>query len=374
LGPEDPPPEELDPGLAPSERTWREWRGLGVFWACVLGVLVVGGVTLQVLGPPPGSVARTAAAPPPRPVMAGLPGRTAVGPVAGPVAAPDQALLEPVPDDTSGAGLPRIAADGRTPMQVYAARFDPATKAPRIAVLIAGVGLDETASEDAIRALPAAVTLAISPYAEKPEAVADAARRAGHEYLVSLPLEPQGYALNDPGRRALLTSASPAENAQRLYWVLSRLTGYVGATGALGDMRGERFAAMPEQMDPMLATLAARGLLYVDPRPGAPPLPDVWSRTVDVVIDDPPSAASIDARLAELEKRAHDTGVALGLIGAVRPVTMEHLLAWVGDLAGRGYALAPVSAIVTPPVKAPGAKASDVAGVGDKAPGDKAPP
>ena len=56
-------------------------------------------------------------------------------------------------------------------MQVYAAGFDPANKAPRIGILIAGVGLDKAASEDAIRALPAAVTLAVSPYARAPRCV-----------------------------------------------------------------------------------------------------------------------------------------------------------------------------------------------------------
>ena len=258
-------------------------------------------------------------------------------------------MLEPLPDDKSAAGLPRIGTDGRTPMQVYAARFDRATTLPRIAIMIAGVGLDEAASEDAIGKLPAAVTLAVSPYAAAPADVAYAARQAGHEYLVSIPMEPQGFALNDPGNRALLTSATQADNAARLDWVLSRLAGYVGATGALGDMHGERFAAVPDQIDPVLATLAARGLLYVDPRPGTAQLPGVWSRTVDVVVDHPPDAASIDARLADLEKHAHDTGTALGLIGAIRPVTMEHLLSWVGNLAGRGYALAPVSAIVVRP-------------------------
>jgi polysaccharide deacetylase 2 family uncharacterized protein YibQ len=170
---------------------------------------------------------------------------------------------------------------------------------------------------------------------------------------VSIPLEPQGYALNDPGQAALLTTTSPAENARRLDWVLSRFAGYVGATGALGDMRGERFAEVPDQMDPVLHTLADRGLLYVDPRPGAARLPYVWSRTVDVVIDDPPTAAAIDAHLADLETRAHDTGTALGLIGAIRPVTMERLIAWVGNLSGRGYTLAPVSAIATAPDEAP---------------------
>ena len=387
--------ETGDPDAAPPEPRmggWRSpgWRGLGLFWTVALGLLAIGGVTLQVLGPPmlgPPVLGPPGAAPDgrlavasPHPDVVAPPGRIS----AGPIAAPNPALLERAPasppSDTSrasasgdtpranppgdtspagapgnasGAGLPRIAPDGRTPMQAYAARFDTASTAPRITILIAGVGLDEAASEAAIHALPAAITLAISPYAAAPDTVAAAARRAGDETLVSVPLEPQGYALNDPGQRALLTTTSPAENAKRLDWVLSRFAGYVGATGALGDMRGERFAEVPDQMDPVLHTLADRGLLYVDPRPGAARLPYVWSRTVDVVIDDPPTAAAIDAHLADLEKHAHDTGAALGLIGAIRPVTMERLIAWVGNLAGRGYLLAPVSAIATAPNQAP---------------------
>ena len=370
-----------DPDAAPPDRHmggWRlpGWRGLGLFWTVAFGVLAVGGGTLQVLGPPmlgpPGAApAGRLAAALPHPDVVAPPGRIS----GGPIAAPNPALLERAPasppgdtphpsppgdasragapGDASGAGLPQIASDGRTPMQAYAARFDTASTAPRITILIAGVGLDEAASEAAIHALPAAITLAISPYAAAPDAVAAAARRAGDETLVSIPLEPQGYALNDPGQAALLTTNSSGENTRRLDWVLSRFAGYVGATGALGDMRGERFAEVPDQMDPMLATLAARGLLYVDPRPGAARLPYVWSRTIDVVIDDPPTAAAIDAHLADLEKRAHDTGAALGLIGAIRPVTLERLVAWVGNLAGRGYLLAPVSAIATAPNKAP---------------------
>ena len=96
-------------------------------------------------------------------------------------------------------------------------------------------------------------------------------------------MEPQGYPMNDPGNRTLLTGAPQQQNRQRLEWALTRITGYAGATGALGSLRGERFAAMAEPMGQMLRTLAGDGLLYVDPRPGAPPLPAVWSRSVDVI-------------------------------------------------------------------------------------------
>ena len=123
-------------------------------------------------------------------------------------------------------------------------------------------------------------------------------------------------------------------------------------TGAFGEMRGERFAGVPDQMDPVLASLARRGLLYVDARPGAARLPSVWSCDVDVVVDDPATAEAIDARLAELEKRAHDTGVAIGLVGVPRPLTLARLTAWAGNLSARGAVLAPISALAAhPPAK-----------------------
>ena len=73
-----------------------------------------------------------------------------------------------------------------------------------------------------------------------------------------------------------MANLPPEQNRQRLEWALSRMAGYVGATGALGTTRGERFAALPDQMNPVLTELAKRGLLYVDSRPGASPLPITW--------------------------------------------------------------------------------------------------
>ena len=101
-----------------------------------------------------------------------------------------------------------------------------------------------------------------------PAKLLDAARLAEHEYLLSIPMEPQGFPLNDPGKQALMTSLSPEQNRERLDWMLSRIAGYVGAVGAEGSLRGERFASLPDEINPVLAELARRGLLYVDPRPG----------------------------------------------------------------------------------------------------------
>jgi polysaccharide deacetylase 2 family uncharacterized protein YibQ len=338
------------------------WRGLGRFWLLIASVLAAGGIALQLAGPlaPPGPREASVQAPvrppstpePPNLARQELvkappterPGRDTPGPVAD----SDPALAEPAPGSTSDL-LPRIAADGRMPMQVYAAGFDSSTRRPRVGLLLAGVGLNQSDSDTAIHALPGGVTLAISPYAQNIAKLLSAARLAEHEYLLSIPMEPQGFSLNDPGKRALMTNLSPEQNHTRLEWLLSRIGGYVGVTGAEGSLRGERFASLPDEINPMLAELAQRGLLYVDPRPGAAPLPMVWSRTVDLVVDEPGAAADVDAKLAQLTQLAREKGSALGFAGAVRPVTTQRLAAWASGLPADGLVLAPVSALVRAP-------------------------
>ena len=338
------------------------WRGLGMFWAAVLVLLTAGGITLQMLGPPAQAPARPAAAvaqapqvqtakpavpaqpPPAQAANTPRPGRDTPGPITD----PDPALLEPQ-SEQGGNPLPQIAADGRMPMQVYAAGFDRTTRRPRVGLVLAGVGLNQADSDVAVRMLPRGITLAISPYADNLAKLLAAARAAEHEYLLSLPMEPQGFPLNDPGPQAMMTNLPPEQNRQRLEWAMTRIAGYVGVTDALGAMRGERFAAQPDQMKQVLSELARRGLLYVDARPGTAPPPFVWGTTIDMVIDEPATAAEIDDRLGQLTKLARDKGSALGLATTVRPVTVRRIAVWANGLAADGLALAPVSALVQPP-------------------------
>ncbi|MBN9511415.1 MAG: divergent polysaccharide deacetylase family protein [Alphaproteobacteria bacterium] len=330
------------------------WRGLGWFWVAVLLLLAGGAGVLQVLGPP-----RPAPAAKPVPVAASVPPPIPAAPTAGlaqpqgpvppgAVPPPDPRLLEPS-SMFPGGMLPHPGPGGLTPMRAYAAAFHPSDQRPRVAVLLGGIGMSETDSEEAIRTTPAAISLAVSPYAFRPERLLADARAAGHELFLALPLEPARYPLDDPGNRALLTGNPSALNRQRLEWALTRFAGYVGATGALNGMRGERFAAASELMNPLLEEFAARGLLYIDPRPGAPHLPYAFGRSVDVVVDEPAVRTEIEANLARLEQVARDRGAALGLVGEPRPVTLTRLAAWAATLGARGLVLAPVSAIAQPP-------------------------
>jgi polysaccharide deacetylase 2 family uncharacterized protein YibQ len=345
------------------------WRGLARFWAIVAGLLGAMVVTLQVLGPPdaPSEPVPTAPSPAvapagrsaagtdpaaPRPAQAGVPapppsdrpGRATPGPVAD----PDPALLEPSSDGSSGP-LPRVTPDGRRAMQVYAAAFDPQTRRARVGLVLAGVGMNEAESLAAARDLPGGVTFAVSPYATPSDRVLSAIRLAGHETLLSLPMEPTEFPLSDPGPRALMTSLPPEQNLERLHWALGRLGGYVGVTNALGVMRGERFSGMADQMSVVLTELDKRGLLFVDVRAGSGPNRLSWGRAVDLVIDEVATGTQIDQRLEALSRLARDRGSALGLATLPRPVTVARIAAWSNGLLNSGLALAPVSAIALPP-------------------------
>jgi uncharacterized protein len=351
------------------------WRRLGVFWATVLGLISVGSGVLEWLGPPESTASREAGTRRPAAALAASRESGAAGTVVlatppmklaplvvgrdtpGPVLDPDPGLLEPAAQGSTDS-LPRVAPDGRTAMTLYAAGFDRSSRRPRVGLLLAGVGLNEAESDTAIRTLPGAVSLAFSPYGAGLPKLAATARAAGHEYLIAIPLEPTGFPLNDPGPYTLLTSAPPPDNIEKLHWSLSRLDGYVGASGIIGTMRGERLAAMTDQMEAMLSELAQRGLLYVDPRTERGPLSKAWGRHADLVVDDPADRgeadrAMIDSKLAALEQLAKDTGSALGLVMRPTPVAVARIAAWTVGLADRGLALAPVSALVAPPSEKP---------------------
>jgi polysaccharide deacetylase 2 family uncharacterized protein YibQ len=120
--------------------------------------------------------------------------------------------------------------------------------------------------------LPAAVTLAFTPYGSDPAKLAERARAQRHEILLQIPMEPFDYPDNDPGPQTLLTTLAPEQNLDRLYWHLSRFQGYAG----IANFMGARFVVTDAAMQPIVREAAKRGLGYLDdgsaPRSVAPSL------------------------------------------------------------------------------------------------------
>ena len=298
------------------------------------------------LPPPPTTPAARAAATPPA-----APGTPAPPVVEAPAPAA-VAALAPAPDpglvEQGAAGLlPMVGQDGREPWKVYARPFAPATETPKVAIVIGGLGLSRAATLAAIQQLPPEVTLAFAPYAPNLEVQIAEARAAGHEVILQLPMEPERYPANDPGPHTMLTTATAEDNLQRLHWVLSRFSGYVGVT----DYMGAKFSTSAEALRPILKDISGRGLLFFDARE----TPDSVAATLagelgmprvinNAFLDREASRAGVDARLLELERLAIRTGTAIG-IGYAYPVTIERVGAWVRGLRDKNVTLAPISAL-----------------------------
>nr|WP_247884144.1 divergent polysaccharide deacetylase family protein [Azospirillum sp. OGB3] len=256
----------------------------------------------------------------------------------------------PVPglvEDSRNGPLPRIAEDGRKPWQVYARPFPAADRRPRIAIVLAEMGISGVTTGNALQKLPPTITLAFVPYADRLDNWVERARGKGHEVMLSIPMEPQDYPRNDPGPNALLSMLPPERNMERLEWSLGKAVGYIGITSTTGS----KFTANPDAVNPVIAAMKARGLMVLDARAnprsvagtlaGQAGVPRAFA---DRVIDRDLSRGAIDDQLAELEAIAKANGAAVG-IGAPYPSTIERINLWLTGLADRGIAIVPVSAL-----------------------------
>ncbi len=261
------------------------------------------------------------------------------------VHAPVRALVEHTPSGP----LPKVARNGRKPWQVYR-RPVPGdvllSNRPKVAIVIGGLGLNAKSTERAIRELPGVITLAFAPHAKNLQTRINAARRAGHEVLLQVPMEPWGYPEVNPGPKTLLASAGKKETLAALHWFMGRATGYVG----LVNYSGQKFLSQGPALSHVLHEVKRRGLLFLDDGSAAKSLSPELSMviglpslaaTVRLDVDRDPFA--IQARLAELEEQAARKGKAIGM-GSIFPETLEALQDWLASLRGR-IDIVPLSAI-----------------------------
>jgi polysaccharide deacetylase 2 family uncharacterized protein YibQ len=258
------------------------------------------------------------------------------------MAAVDQRLLE-----KSRYGMIPIVADGLKPFTAYAAEADraKAAKMPVVAIVVGGLGVGAAKTTDAIMKLPAAVTLAFTPYGSDPAKLAERARAQRHEILLQIPMEPFDYPDNDPGPQTLLTTLGPEQNLDRLYWHLSRFQGYAG----IANFMGGRFVVTDAVMQPIVREAAKRGLGYLDdgsaPRSVASSLAAGQAMPfarADFSIDAVPTAVEIDRTLAKLENLAKERGIAVGIASAL-PISIERIGVWIKTLESHGIMLVPLT-------------------------------
>jgi len=272
------------------------------------------------------------------------------------------ALPAPVPPAEQGA-LPPDSPDG-LPLWRRNALAAPATGGrPMVAVVIDDMGVDQRHSLEAV-ALPGPLTLAYLPYGRDLAQQTAAARRAGHELMVHVSMQPQsrsglsGQAESggDPGPNALTVGLPPEEIRRRLDWALSQFGGYVG----INNHMGSGFTANRPGMGVVIGELKRRGLLFLDSRTTPSSVGEALAAeaglphaTRNVFLDNVQTPAEVRTRLAELERIAKARGSAIA-IGHPHEATLMVLRDWLPGMTGRGLALVPLSTIVAHGIVAQG--------------------
>lgn len=224
-------------------------------------------------------------------------------------------------------------------------------RAPRIALVIDDFG---NSNSDAVRGmldLDAPLTISVLPHRPHTATLADAARRAGKEVLVHIPMEPLSYPETDPGEGALLTSHTREELNRRTNAALDDVPHAVGANNHMGSS----FTALHIPMRVVMGRLRERGLYYLDSMtsPSSVGLAEaeragIPSARNRMFIDSPLDESGrmdIESQLADLVAIARKRGEAIG-IGHPYPETVSALEKAIPELEREGIELVFVSQLV----------------------------
>lgn len=206
--------------------------------------------------------------------------------------------------------------------------------APRLALVVTGLGLDRALTAETILALPPDVTLSFAAGSADLEGWIAAARAYGHEALIDLELgvaEESGEA----GDERLLAELGPQENLRRLEALLARAPEAAGVSIGIADA----FLADAAALTPILERLQAGGFIVVG-LPVTAPLTVAPDRMLDQAL----GADQLAEEAVSLKALARRRGNALVLSTAGNAADLADSLVRPGG--GTEIALVPASALV----------------------------
>ena len=222
----------------------------------------------------------------------------------------------------------------------------PESRLPKIAIVIDDAGLNKTMTKYAIN-LPGPLTISFMSYASRLEQQVNLAKKAGHEVIAHIPMEPFNLSLN-PVPRFLSTSHSDKQILKNFRWSLSKVPGIVGVNNHMGS----RFTSDQRGMQIVMLELKRQGLLFLDSRTSIDTIGVKLAKKFgvphaarNIFLDHDPSIKAIKRQLAALTKFATKTGYGIAL-GHPRKTTIEALSQWLPVLPEQGVLLAPLTEIV----------------------------
>ncbi len=232
-----------------------------------------------------------------------------------------------------------------SPLARNARAFSNIEGKPTVSLIVSGLGTNATRTRAAIDELPPEVTLSFAPTSDNLRTWVRRARRAGHEVLIELPMEPYDYGRQRPHAQVMQVGVSADTNKERLAKLLARTPDYVGVM----NYQGAKFATDETAVDPIVAELSAKGVAFFEDGSlirsefeGSARDAGLAFGKATAWIDARPAADEISQNLLVLETTARERSAALGT-SMPFPVSIDLLKEWIPTLEDKGIALAPAS-------------------------------
>jgi polysaccharide deacetylase 2 family uncharacterized protein YibQ len=251
-------------------------------------------------------------------------------------------LVRAMPDDI--AALQASDAAALPAWQRFAVPASLDTR-PKIVIVMDDLGLDRRRTRRTWQ-LPGPLTLSFMAYAEDLDDQTKSAKKAGHELMLHVPMEPSSATI-DPGPNVLLSGMAKTELKKNIAWNLDQVSGYVG----INNHMGSRFTADTDGMRTVADVLKQRGLLFLDSVTAGNTVAHDVARDAgipfavrNVFIDHEDDVKAIERQLRRVEEVARETGLAVA-IGHPREHTLAVLKPWLKSLDAAGFQLVPISAV-----------------------------
>jgi polysaccharide deacetylase 2 family uncharacterized protein YibQ len=241
----------------------------------------------------------------------------------------------------------RLSSNG-TPVSRWKLR-----EVPRLlhaAIIIDDLGENlETARQ--LLALPYSLTFSVLPHLRDSVETAEEARRAGHEIMLHLPMQPEARSHASPGKGEIRIGMTSSEIEQILQ---SDLASVPHAAGVNNHM-GSRATADRRLMTALMKALADRHLYFVDSRTTAASVALEAARQQglptfyrSVFLDDTESLPYTLEQLRHFRRVLEEQGTALA-IGHPYPTTIAALAKFLPQLERDDVELAPASQLLQLP-------------------------
>ena len=218
---------------------------------------------------------------------------------------------------------------------------------PLITIIMDDLGRSRRIAETLV-SFPEKVTFAILPEESFAVNVAEIAHAFGHEILLHVPMEPQGYPAVNPGSHALFVGQSNIEIRRRIDLWLSKIPHVSGSNNHMGS----RFTEDANALSPVMESLREKDLFFIDSlTTGKSRVSDVAqkfgvpSMSRDLFLDNVAEVGAIQREIKRLVDKALRDGMAIGICHPY-PETIEALRLALPKISRSGITVVPAAVLL----------------------------